>query len=81
MTGAATIRAFRSQDRFIEENKNKIDANVRCAFIFDDYLQSANDTAGIWERCEVIFNHTSYGIVFRTFLTAGNSAGNDNRSI
>ena len=33
VTGAATIRAFRSQDRFIEENKSKIDANVRCAYL------------------------------------------------
>ena len=32
VTGAVTIRAYRAQERFIEENKNRIDANVRCAY-------------------------------------------------
>ena len=33
VTGATTIRAYRAQHRFIEENKNRIDANVRCAYL------------------------------------------------
>ena len=70
MTGAVTIRAYGAQSRFIEENKQRIDANVRCAY----YNYASNRWLGT--RAEnlgnfVILFASLFAVLNRDTLSAG----------
>ena len=73
VTGAVTIRAYGAQSRVIEENKLRIDANVRCIY----HNLASNRWLGI--RTEalgnfVVFFTSIFAILDRDKLSPGIAA-------
>ena len=70
VTGAVTIRAYQSKNRFIEENKNRIEANVRCCYhncASNRWLGTRIENLGSF----VIMFASLFAILNRDHLTAG----------